>query len=332
MKVSRYLCINLDVLYPSGNPISLGYKPSKNLQNKKQAMGKQQRIPKTRRMGRSVRWVAIVSITLPLFILGWVALLELAQKKIEREVRENVTFTLLLAEESTDSTAQALMQKLSQEVYVKDARYISPQEAAQELEQEIGENPEEVLGYNPLQPSIEIHLHARYAHPDSLAKVDQWVGKWNGVDSFSYRSDMLHAMDLHLGKLFFFLLMISAVLLFVAIIQINNTTHLVIYSRRFLIRSMTLLGAKPFFIKKPFIRYAMANGIVAGILADLLILGTFSVLFSGDLSTILSFFEPMHLLAVALALPLAGLLVCMITSFFSTDKYIRMTGSKIILS
>lgn len=295
-------------------------------------MGKEKKMPKTKKTGSSIRWVAIVSITLPLFVIGWVALLELAQKKIEKEVKENLTFTLLLEENTNDTTAQALLQELSQERYVKEARYISPQEAAIELREELGEDPEMVLGYNPLLPSIEVHLHAQYAHPDSLVAIDRWAKSWDSVDSFSYRSDMLSSMEMHLDKVFFFLIIISTILLVIAIIQINNTTHLVIYSRRFLIRSMTLLGAKPFFIKRPFIAYSTTNGLIAGIVANMLITATLWLLFPNNLSQILAIFSPLHLAAVAVALPLAGLIVSMITSFFSTDKYIRMTGSKIILS
>ena len=138
--------------------------------------------PKKRKYSFHTRFIAIISIAIPLFILGWVGILESIQKGMEREMREGLTFTINLDKEMEGEKAEALSQELAQHKYIKEVRYISPAEAAKELEEELGENPELVLGHNPLLPSIELHLKAEYTDPDSLPLVDAYIASINGVD------------------------------------------------------------------------------------------------------------------------------------------------------
>ena len=132
--------------------------------------------PKKRKYSFHTRFIAIISIAIPLFILGWVGVLESIQKGMEREMREGLTFTINLDKEMEGEKAEALSQELAQHRYIKEVRYISPAEAAKELEEELGENPELVLGHNPLLPSIELHLKAEYTDPDSLHSINKWSG------------------------------------------------------------------------------------------------------------------------------------------------------------
>lgn len=285
-----------------------------------------------KRLSLNTRFVAIVSIALPLLILGWIAIIRLAQFRLDKQIREDMTFTLLLQEEMSDVEINALLKRVKAENFVKEVNYISQEQAALELEKELGENPEVVLGYNPLQASIEVHLRSEYAQPDSLPIIDNKIKQWNGVDLLSYRADMLKMVDGHLRQLSLVLLILSALLLLIAIIQINNTTHLLIYTRRFLIRTMTLLGAKPFFIRKPFISYSLLNGLWGGIIASLLLylsLLGLRELMDMDLLEYLALYERS---AVYIGLPVVGTLLSCITAFFSTGKYIRMDGEKLALS
>ncbi len=287
---------------------------------------------KRKKYSLHTRFIAIISIALPLFILGWVGIVESIQKGMEREMREGLTFTINLDKEMIGDKAQKLCAHLSQNPYVKEAHYISPEEAAKELEAELGENPELVLGYNPLLPSIKLHLKAEYTHPDSLPLIDKYIASIEGVDQLSYRSDMFSIVDKRMDRVSYVLLLLTALLLLMAIIQINNTTHLMIYTKRFLIRSMTLIGARFSLICRPFLLYSLINGLWGGCIAILLLLGS---LWGANLymdQTLMHYVSPIHSAVVAIILPLLGMVLSLITALFATRRYIKMDGSRIVLS
>lgn len=285
-----------------------------------------------KRLSLSTRLVAIVSIALPLLVLGWIGIVKLTQQKLDQQVREQVTFSILLNKQSTEEEVAELLQEIRTEPFVKEAVYISPQEAAKELESELGENAENVLGYNPLLSSIEVHLRAEYARPDSLSIVDSKIKSWKGVDSLLYRSDMLRDADRILHNVSIVLLVISGLLLLMAVIQVNNTTHIMIYTRRFLIRTMTLLGAKPFFIRRSFIAYSVFNGLWGGLLSSALTALTIYLLGNWLGIRLISELILTEKLIIYIGLPLVGIILSFFTAFFSTNKYIRMEKGKLILS
>lgn len=278
------------------------------------------------------RFIAIVSIALPLFTLAWIGVVEAFQRGVDKESRENLTFLISLDKDFSQEQSTAFLHSLQRHSFVKDARYISPEDAAKELEQELGENPETVLGYNPLSPSIELHLKAEYTHPDSLPKVDALIEELKGVDKFMYRSDMFDIVYKRMEKSSYVLWAISLLLLIMAIIQINNTTHLMIYSKRFLIRSMTLLGAERGLICRPFIVYSMGNGLLGACFA---IAFFFSSVVALDYYLHLPVFKYMgwgELGLIAAVMVLVGVLLSTLSSFFSTLRYIRMDKGRIVLS
>lgn len=286
---------------------------------------------KRRKYSFHTRFIAIISIALPLFLLGWVGIIESIQKEMEREMREGLTFTINLDKEMEGEKAVALSQKLAQHRYIKEVRYISPEEAAKELEAELGENPEVVLGHNPLLPSIELHLNADYTHPDSLPLVDAYIESINGVDQLSYRSDMFGIVDKRMSRIAYALLFLIALLLLMAVVQINNTTHLMIYTKRFLIRSMTLVGAKFSLICRPFLLYSIMNGLWGGCIAVALL---FASLWGADryMQQAMDHLSNIHCFIVVAALPLLGMLLSLITALFATRRYIRMDGGRMVLS
>lgn len=288
--------------------------------------------PRRRSLLPSSRIIAIVCIALPLFLLGSIALLEVGKCHLEQSVREEMTFTVLLDPETTAQDSIRLMQQVSQAPYVKDVTYITSAEAARQLEEEIGEDPVAVLGFNPLQPSLEVHLKSHYAVPDSMAQIEQDFASWGNVQMMSYRGDMLHMIDENMQHLSTILLIVSLILLIIAIIQVNSMTHIMIYSRRFLIRSMTLLGAKPSLIRKPFTTYSIFNGLWGGLLAVCMILGTLCYMTQRNpllLKSYLSYSEVAIILGGIICL---GILLSWITASISTSKYIRMDGGRIVMA
>ena len=288
--------------------------------------------PRRRSLLPSSRIIAIVCIALPLFLLGSIALLEVGKSHLEQSVREEMTFTVLLDPETTAQDSIRLMQQVSRAPYVKDVTYITPAEAARQLEEEIGEDPVAVLGFNPLQPSLEVHLKSQYAVADSMAQIEQDFASWGNVQTMSYRGDMLQMIDENMQHLSTILLIVSLILLIIAIIQVNSMTHIMIYSRRFLIRSMTLLGAKPSLIRKPFTTYSIFNGLWGGLLATCMILGTLCYMMQRNpllLESYLSYTEVAIILGGIICL---GILLSWITASISTSRYIRMDGGRIVMA
>lgn len=277
------------------------------------------------------RTVAVVSIALPLLLLGWMAVLQVVQQGLQRQVHEEFTFTLLLEKDMAENRIDQLAGRLAKHPAVKEVVYISPDDAAQSIKEELKEDPVQVLGYNPFYPSLELKLHAAYANRDSLPKIDTFIQSLGGVDNFSYRSDLIDEVDAVLERLSLFLLVGVVLMLVIAFMQLSNTTHLLIYSRRFLIRSMTLLGAPFRLISRPIVRTTVYNGFLGGLLADVLV--AFSLWLAdkylGD--TLLAMLQWHHLAVIGIALPLLGIFLSLFTALAATRRYIRMDGSRIVL-
>ena len=288
--------------------------------------------PRRRSLLPSSRIIAIVCIALPLFLLGSIALLEVGKCHLEHSVREEMTFTVLLDPKTTDQDSIRLMRQVSQAPYVKDVTYITPAEAARQLEEEIGEDPVAVLGFNPLQPSLEVHLKSQYAVADSMAQIEQDFASWGNVQTMSYRGDMLQMIDENMQHLSMILLIVSLILLIIAIIQVNSMTHIMIYSRRFLIRSMTLLGAKPSLIRKPFTTYSIFNGLWGGLLAVCMILGTLGYMTQRNPLLIESYLSYSEVAIILGGIICLGILLSWITASISTSRYIRMDGGRIVMA
>lgn len=288
--------------------------------------------PRRRSLLPSSRIIAIVCIALPLFLLGSIALLEVGKCHLEQSVREEMTFTVLLDPKTTDQDSIRLMRQVSQAPYVKDVTYITPAEAARQLEEEIGEDPVAVLGFNPLQPSLEVHLKSQYAVADSMAQMEQDFASWGNVQTMSYRGDMLQMIDENMQHLSMILLIVSLILLIIAIIQVNSMTHIMIYSRRFLIRSMTLLGAKPSLIRKPFTTYSIFNGLWGGLLAVCMILGTLGYMTQRNPLLIESYLSYSEVAIILGGIICLGILLSWITASISTSRYIRMDGGRIVMA
>ena len=288
--------------------------------------------PRRRSLLPSSRIIAIVCIALPLFLLGSIALLEVGKCHLEQSVREEMTFTVLLDPKTTDQDSIRLMRQVSQTPYVKDVTYITPAEAARQLEEEIGEDPVAVLGFNPLQPSLEVHLKSQYAVADSMAQIEQDFASWGNVQTMSYRGDMLQMIDENMQHLSMILLIVSLILLIIAIIQVNSMTHIMIYSLRFLIRSMTLLGAKPSLIRKPFTTYSIFNGLWGGLLAVCMILGTLGYMTQRNPLLIESYLSYSEVAIILGGIICLGILLSWITASISTSRYIRMDGGRIVMA
>ena len=215
-----------------------------------------------------------ISTTLVLLLLGLVVFFVLAAHNLSIYVRENISFSVLISDEMKESEILTLQKKLNKEAFVKETEYISKKQALREQTEAMGTDPEEFLGYNPFTASIEIKLNSDYANSDSIAKIEKLMKKNTNIREVLYQRDLIDAVNENIRNISLVLLTLAVVLTFISFALINNTIRLAIYSKRFLIHTMKLVGASWSFIRGPFLRRNIWSGVLAAVMADTILMGT----------------------------------------------------------
>ncbi|NBG64618.1 cell division protein FtsX [Acidiluteibacter ferrifornacis] len=215
----------------------------------------------------------IISISLVLFMLGLLGLIILNAQKLSNHVKENIGFSIFLHENTTVEQAAKIQETLNKQAYVKRTKFINKEEAAKLLQQDLGEDFVQFLGYNPLLASIDVNMNAAYAHPDSIGWIEASLARNPQILEVSYQKDLISAVNSNVRKIGAILLGFSLLLLIVVIALINNTIRLAIYSKRFLIKTMQLVGATGGFIRRPFVWRGIVNGFVSALIAIALLSG-----------------------------------------------------------
>jgi cell division transport system permease protein len=247
--------------------------------------------------------------------------------KLSEYVRENISFSLVLKDNQKDAEIKQMQKKLDAEPYIKSTEYISKEQAARELEEELGENPETFLGFNPLQASIEVKLHSEYANPDSLRFIEKEIMAYTSVSDLLYRRDMMEMVHTNIARVGIILLILALALMAISFVLIGNTIRLLIYSKRFLIHTMKLVGATSGFIRRPFVWHNVGSGIMAAILAILLLTGTLYYL-QTELEGFINILDMRTLLMVYAGVLLLGVLLSVAATVLAVNRYLRMRGDE----
>ncbi|OAV75866.1 Cell division protein FtsX [Bacteroidales bacterium Barb7] len=276
------------------------------------------------------RFTSVISISLMLFLLGLILLAGLTGNRLAVYVKENISFSVLLKDNQRESDIRQMQKRLDALPFIKSAEYISKKQALKELEEALGENPEAFLGYNPLQASIEVKLYSDYANPDSLQLVEKQIKSYASVTDLLYRKDMMEMVHSNIMRLGIILSALAAVLMVISFVLISNTIRLLIYSKRFLIHTMKLVGATYGFIRRPFVRYNMWSGIIAAGLAILLLAGTLYYLQS-ELDGFRQVLDVYTLAAVFAVVLVAGIVLPVVATVFAVNRYLRMGTDEMFL-
>ncbi len=210
----------------------------------------------------------IVSISLVLFMLGLLGILILNSKKLSDHVRENIGFSIIMNEGVKEARIMELKKNLDASEFVKYTEYITPEEAAEELQEDLGEDFIGFLGYNPLLPSIDLRLNAEYANIDSLKVIEAQLLQNSEIKEVYYQESLVEMINANVRRIGLFILVFSVLLLIMATALISNTIRLSVYSKRFLIRTMQLVGATKGFIRTPFILTGILHGLIAALIAS----------------------------------------------------------------
>ena len=209
-----------------------------------------------------------------LFRSGIIAFMGVFAADLSTLLKENIGFTVVLNDDIEAKEVSRMKRLLENSAYAKDVTYISKDDAIKELTKELGENPEEFLGFNPLQASFEVKLNSDYANNDSIAFIEKKVRAMSSsVSEFNYRKDIIELINDNMRTAGIILLGLAVILLLISFTLINNTVRLGIYSQRFIINTMRLVGATPGFIRRPFIRSNIVNGIISSFIAIGLLYG-----------------------------------------------------------
>lgn len=266
----------------------------------------------------------IISITLVLFLLGFLGMILFHAKKLSDYVKENIGFSVIMNEGVMEPAILELKKSLDAANYVKSSEYVTRERAAGRLQDELGEDFIGFLGYNPLLPSIELRVRAPYANPDSLARIERRLLTIPGVKEVFYQRSLVDSINQNLEKISLILLAITMVLLFIAVVLINNTIRLMVYSKRFIIRSMQLVGATEGFIRRPILLRSLLHGAISALLAiGMLVLVT---IFAVDqMPELMELEDPLILVAVVLMILFLGALITWSSTWFAVRKYLRIS-------
>ena len=267
-----------------------------------------------------------ISTTLVLLLLGLVVFFVLAAHNLSIYVRENINFSVLISDDMKEADILKLQKRLHKEPFVKQTEYISKKQALKEQTEAMGTDPEEFLGYNPFTASIEIKLHSDYANSDSIAKIEKLIKKNTNIQEVLYQRELIDLVNENIRNISLVLLTLAVVLTLISFALINNTIRLAIYSKRFLIHTMKLVGASWGFIRRPFLRRNIWSGVLAGIMADAILMGAAYWLVSYE-PELIRVITPEVMLLVSGSVLVFGIIITFLCAYLSINKYLRMKAS-----
>jgi cell division transport system permease protein len=276
-----------------------------------------------RRRLRTTYLSSVISIALVLFMLGLLGLILLNARKLSDYVKENVNVSLIFKDKVSENEILKFKAHLDSSYFVRSSKYVTKEEAAIQLKEDLGEDFIKTLGYNPLLPSIDIRLKADFANNASISIIEKKLLENENIKEVFYQKSIINLVNDKIRKISIVLIFFSIILLIISIALINNTIRLTVYSKRFLIRSMMLVGATQYFVRKPFVLKGITQGLYGALIAILFFSGTIYFIITEipelmDMNEINVFAEVFGIVV------LLGLLISYISTIFAVRKYLRL--------
>lgn len=265
----------------------------------------------------------VISITLVLFMMGLLGLIVLNAQKLANYAKENIGFSIMIKDDVKEAAILAFQKKLDREEFVKSTEYITKEKAAIQLKQELGEDFIGFLGYNPLLPTIDLRLKADYANMAQVERIEQKLLTNPEVKEVFYQKSLVEMVNQNIERISLFILGFCLVLLVISVALINNTIRLSVYSKRFHLRTMQLVGATRSFICRPFIRNGILNGLISAVISLGLLLVIVSLLFQEipELVQVADF--TLYIMLVVFILGL-GIVLSWLSTWLAVRKYLKM--------
>ncbi|MFL2567675.1 MAG: cell division protein FtsX [Flavobacteriales bacterium] len=270
----------------------------------------------------------IISLSLVLFVVGLLSLVLINAQKLSNYVKENIGFSIMIKEDIKEIELIEFNKILDAEDFTKSTRFISKEQATKELEKDLGEDFVSFLGYNPIMASIDVKLNSSYANNDSLQNISSRLEKSDIVYEVFYQKNLIKKLNSNVGKISFFLICISLVLFFIAFALINNTIRLSVYSKRFIIKTMRLVGAENSFIQKPFLITGVYQGLYSAIFAIFMLIGSIQLIQS-ETASILNINDLQIIGLVFIVLFCSGIIISGTSTFFAVRKFIYLNEGEL---
>jgi len=277
----------------------------------------------SRRRIRGSYFSSIISISLVLFLVGIMGLLLLNARTLSDYVKESLNVSVILKDNTRDVDIRRLQKNLDASDWVKSTEYVSKEEAAEDLQEELGEDFLSFLGYNPLLASIDVYLYAGYTNPDSIAMIESSLMEYSDVKEVYYHESLVYLIHENLRKISLMIMVFSLVFFLAALTLINNTVRLSVYSKRFIINTMQLVGATRSFIRRPFLKRSAFHGIIAALLANILI-GAIVYMAQNEYPQLMKLQDLNELILLSVVIVIFGIVLNYLSTFFAVSKYLRM--------
>ena len=265
----------------------------------------------------------VISIGLVLFLLGCLGLLVINAKKVADHFKEQVVVTIYLNDTAKEVEVNQLKKSLAMADYSKEALYVSKEEAAALMKAETGDDFMDFVGYNPLKNSIDVYLKADFVTTENLTEISENLSNKSFIEEIRYDNDLVELMNDNVKKITFWVLIISGIFTLIAVLLINSSIRLAVYSKRFIIKTMQMVGATKSFIRRPFIWKSVQLGIIGAVVA---LAGMAVVLYYLDLT-----FPELELLrntiliiALFIGIFLLGVVITWISTFIATQRFLNL--------
>ena len=270
----------------------------------------------------------VISLSLVLFVVGLLGLVLINAQRVSNYVKENIGFTIMLKEGVNEMEIMKFQKVLDAASFAKSSTFVSKEQATIDLQRDLGEDFVSFLGYSPLLPSIDVKLNATYANTDSLAVIKSELSKNTAVHAIFYQENLIDKLNSNVSRLSFFLLAFCLLLFVIAFALINNTIRLSVYSKRFLIRTMRLVGATNSFIQKPFLVKGIYQGIYSSIFAIFMLIGSIQMIQS-ETASMLNINDLKIIGIIFVLIFISGFLLSWVSTFFAVRKFIKQNESEL---
>lgn len=272
--------------------------------------------------GKATYAYSIIGVALVLFLLGSLGWLVINAGELSKSFKENIEISVILNDNTRDEMAVKLKEIIDKQSFTKSSQYITKEKAAEQFKKDFGEDFLQVLDYNPLYTSVNFHLHSDYMNTDSLLKIEKFLMQSNVVREVFYQKNLVDIMNSNVRRIGIVILAISLFLIFSVIILIDNTIRLAMFSNRFLIKTMQMVGATRWFIAKPFNIRSVINGIISAVIAiaGILVLKFFAESWLPELKSLAN---TKWLVILCMSILAMGIIISLLSTHRAVIKYLR---------
>jgi cell division transport system permease protein len=272
--------------------------------------------------GKATYAYSIIGVALVLFLLGSLGWLVINAGQLSKSFKENIEISVILNDNTRDEMGLKLQEIIDNQAFTKSSQFITKNKAAEQFKKDFGEDFLQVLDYNPLYTSVNFHLKSEYMNTDSLIKIEKFIKQSNIVREVFYQKNLVDMMNSNVKRIGIVIIIISLFLIFSVIILIDNTIRLAMFSNRFLIKTMQMVGATRWFIAKPFNIRSVINGIISAVIAiiGVLALKYFAEAWLPELKSLSSIKWMVILCSSILAM---GIFISLLSTHRSVIKYLR---------